>query len=294
MAAPEPLIEELAKANRVVAKPVPLGRVGLGIVRPACGSPAIDVSTAPALRAALLAAQTVVYNRASSGQGIEALIMKLGLTEQLASRTVRFPDAESVMRHMMSESAGAIGFGAPTAISLYTGAQLQYAGPVPADSQSYTSYAIIATRGRDTAGAGVPAVSGRARSPRAHQSRRRGKIRGNRERSSIRGSGAPTGSPSPGRCGRESGLRSMSLPAARLSRCLSQRRLSHDHAVRADSDNGNAWSEDRLASLRPLSGGVHVGLANGSGDPVGAPGPRVVSGGHARPPTVQPRLGVIP
>jgi molybdate transport system substrate-binding protein len=49
------------------------------------------------------------------------------------------------MRHMMSESAGAIGFGAPTAISLYTGAQLQYAGPVPADLQSYTSYAIIAT-----------------------------------------------------------------------------------------------------------------------------------------------------
>ena len=90
VAAPEALIAELGKANRVVSKPVPLGRVGLGIVMRA-GSPAIDVSTAPALRAALLAAKTVVYNRASSGQGIEALIMKLGLTEQLASRTVRFP-----------------------------------------------------------------------------------------------------------------------------------------------------------------------------------------------------------
>lgn len=144
VAAPEPLIEELAKANRVVAKPVPLGRVGLGVVM-RTGSPKIDVSTAPALRAALLAAKTVVYNRASSGQGIEALIMKLGLTEQLASRTVRFPDAESVMRHMMSEGASAIGFGAPTAISLYTGPQLQYVGPVPPDLQSYTSYAIIST-----------------------------------------------------------------------------------------------------------------------------------------------------
>ena len=55
----------------------------------------------------MLAAKTVVYNRASSGQGIEALIQNLGLTEQLASRTVRFPDAESVMRHMMSEGSGA-------------------------------------------------------------------------------------------------------------------------------------------------------------------------------------------
>ena len=144
VAAPDPVIEELAKANRVVAKPVPLGRVGLGIVMRA-GSPKIDVSTAPALQAALMAAQTVVYNRASSGQGIEALIKKLGLTEQLASRTVRFPDAESVMRHMMSEGASAIGFGAPTAISLYTGAQLQYVGPVPPDLQSYTSYGIIST-----------------------------------------------------------------------------------------------------------------------------------------------------
>jgi molybdate transport system substrate-binding protein len=144
VAAPEPVIAELAKANRVVAKPVPLGRVGLGIVMRA-GSRAIDVSTTEALRAALLAATAVVYNRASSGQGIEALIMKLGLTEQLAPRTLRFPDAESVMRHMMSEGAGAIGFGAPTAIGLYTGPQLQYVGPVPPDLQSYTSYGIIST-----------------------------------------------------------------------------------------------------------------------------------------------------
>ena len=144
VAAPEPVIAELAKANRVIAKPVPLGRVGLGIVMRA-GSPKIDVSTAPALQAALQAAKTVVYNRASSGQGIEALIQKLGLTESLADRTVRFPDAESVMRHMMSESSGAIGFGAPTAIRLYTGPQLQYVGPVPPDLQSYTSYAIIST-----------------------------------------------------------------------------------------------------------------------------------------------------
>ena len=49
------------------------------------------------------------------------------------------------MRHMMSAGEGAIGFGAPTAISLYAGSRLRYAGPVPADLQTYTSYAIAPT-----------------------------------------------------------------------------------------------------------------------------------------------------
>lgn len=144
VAAPEASIEELARAGRVTTVQATLGRIGLGIVMPA-GAPAIDVSTPAALRAALLAASSVVYNRASSGQGIEALIQKLGIVAELAARTVRFPDAESVMRHMMSAGEGAIGFGAPTAISLYVGSRLRYAGPVPAELQSYTRYAIAPT-----------------------------------------------------------------------------------------------------------------------------------------------------
>lgn len=144
VAAPQASIAELARAGRITGMPAALGRVGLGVVVPAAAAP-IDISTAAALRRALLAATAVVYNRASSGQGIEALIQTLGVADQLASRTVRFPDAESVMRHLMSAGQGAIGFGAPTAISLYTGSRLRYAGPVPADLQSYTSYAIAPT-----------------------------------------------------------------------------------------------------------------------------------------------------
>jgi molybdate transport system substrate-binding protein len=144
VAAPDGLIAELAKANRVASKPFSLGRVGLGVVMRA-GSTVPDISTPQALRAALLAAKTIVYNRASSGQGIETLIQKLGLTEQVAARTERFPDAESVMRHMMASESGAIGFGAPTAIGLYTGSRLRYVGPVPTELQSYTQYAVVAT-----------------------------------------------------------------------------------------------------------------------------------------------------
>lgn len=144
VAAPEASIGELAKAGRLTGVPSALGRIGLGVVVPAA-APTIDVSTTAALSAALLSARSVVYNRASSGQGIEALIQKLGIAEALAARTIRFPDAESVMRHMMSAGEGAIGFGAPTAISLYVGSRLRYAGPVPAELQSYTRYAIAPT-----------------------------------------------------------------------------------------------------------------------------------------------------
>lgn len=144
VAAADTSIAELARAGRVTGEPVALGRVGLGVVVPATAA-AVDIATAGALRTALLTAESVVYNRASSGQGIEALIQKLGVGDQIASRTVRFPDAESVMRHLMSADAGAIGFGAPTAISLYTGGRLRYAGPVPAELQSYTRYVIAST-----------------------------------------------------------------------------------------------------------------------------------------------------
>jgi molybdate transport system substrate-binding protein len=144
VAAPDTLVAELAKSSRVGSKTLGLGQIGLGVVMRA-GATVPDISTPQALRAALLAAKTIIYNRASSGQGIEILIQKLGLTEELASRTKRFPDAESVMRQMMTEPSGAIGFGAPTAISLYTGAHLRYVGPVPAELQSFTQYVIAAT-----------------------------------------------------------------------------------------------------------------------------------------------------
>ena len=73
VAAPEPSIAELAQAGRIAghagrAWPRRLGRRGTGGRRPD------RLSTAAALRRALLAATAVVYNRASSGQGIEALI----------------------------------------------------------------------------------------------------------------------------------------------------------------------------------------------------------------------------
>jgi molybdate transport system substrate-binding protein len=144
VAVPDTLVVELTQAARVLSKPVPLGRIGLGVAVPA-GGPVPDISTPMALKTTLQHAKAVVYNRASSGVGIEGMIQKLGVTDELAARTLRFPDAESVMGHLMAAGPGEIGFGAPTAIRLYTGARLRYAGPVPAELQSYTNYVAVPT-----------------------------------------------------------------------------------------------------------------------------------------------------
>jgi molybdate transport system substrate-binding protein len=77
--------------------------------------------------------------------GIEGMIQKLGLSDELAARTRRFPDAEAVMNYLMTAGDGEVGFGAPTAIGLYTGKHLRYAGPVPAELQSYTNYQAAPT-----------------------------------------------------------------------------------------------------------------------------------------------------
>jgi molybdate transport system substrate-binding protein len=87
----------------------------------------------------------VVYNRASSGVSVEGMIEKMGATQALAARTQRFPDAEAVMKHVIAGGTDEIGFGAITAISLYTDKGLRLVGPVPADLQAFTYYVIAAT-----------------------------------------------------------------------------------------------------------------------------------------------------
>jgi len=101
----------------------------------------------PAFKAALLAAHSVLYNRASSGMGVEKMIQNLGLSEALAARTQRFPNAESVMKQLIAGEPGDLAMGAPTAISLYTSQGLRYVGPIPADLQSYTAYGVALTPG---------------------------------------------------------------------------------------------------------------------------------------------------
>jgi molybdate transport system substrate-binding protein len=84
--APPATLDELAKLGKIdrTAR-VSLGQVGVGIVI-RDGAPCPDVSTTDALKRAVLEADSVVYNRASSGLYVEGLMQRLGLAELIQAR----------------------------------------------------------------------------------------------------------------------------------------------------------------------------------------------------------------
>jgi molybdate transport system substrate-binding protein len=144
--APPAVIAELAKHGKVAADgQVSLGRVGAGVVV-RDGAPLPDISSAEALKRSLLAADSVAYNRASSGIYIESMLKRLGVFEQIETKLVRLPDGTAVMHRLMEGKGREFGFGGVTDILLYRNKGLTFIGPLPDEIQNYTSYtaALIA------------------------------------------------------------------------------------------------------------------------------------------------------
>ena len=137
---PPAVIDQAIKDGKVVAEGrVSIGRVGAGIiVRNALSAP--DVSTTNALKLALLGADSIVYNSASTGLYLDKLFTTMGILDQLKPKTTRYPDGASVMEHVINGKGNEIGFGAITEIKLYTAKGLKLVGPLPADVQNFTSY----------------------------------------------------------------------------------------------------------------------------------------------------------
>ena len=134
------VIEQAIKDGKLAADGrAPVGRVGAGIIV-RTGAAAPNVATVDAMKQALLGADSVVYNSASSGLYLDKLFGNMGILEQLKPKTTRYPDGASVMEHVIKGTGNEIGFGAITEIKLYEGKGLRYVGPLPAEIQNYTSY----------------------------------------------------------------------------------------------------------------------------------------------------------
>jgi molybdate transport system substrate-binding protein len=137
--APPGAIDEFAAAGKIAADRVALGRVGLGVaVRPGADVP--DISSTEALKRSLLAADSVVFNRASTGIYLENLLKKLDVYDAILPKITRYPDAGAVMEHVLKGKGREIGFGPVTEILLHKDKGLKLVGPLPADIQNYTSY----------------------------------------------------------------------------------------------------------------------------------------------------------
>ena len=141
--APPAVLDEWVNAAK--ASPgdrVTIGRIGVGVtVRD--GTPQPKIATVDEFKQALLSAESVVYNQASTGIYLEKLFERLGIAEHLKTKMVRYPDAAAVLDHIGKGKGGEIGLGATTVILEGENKGLTFVGPLPQEIQNYTTYAAI-------------------------------------------------------------------------------------------------------------------------------------------------------
>jgi molybdate transport system substrate-binding protein len=143
LVAPVALMKDCIAAGQVErGTDIVVGSVTAGVaVREGVAPP--DISSVEALKAALLAADAVLYNIASSGQHIADMIERLGLAEELAARTERLSTGSGVMTRLAEGTAASeIGFGQITEISRFEGGGVALVGPLPQAVGKKTTYAV--------------------------------------------------------------------------------------------------------------------------------------------------------
>lgn len=141
LVAPVPHMTDYARDGRIVAgTEVVVGSVTAGVaVRK--GTPKPDLSSVESFRQALLAADAVIYNTASSGQFVEGMIEGLGLAGALAGKTERVPTGTAVMVRLAEGTAASeIGFGQITEIRRFEDV-VTVVGPLPVEIGKKTTYA---------------------------------------------------------------------------------------------------------------------------------------------------------
>jgi molybdate transport system substrate-binding protein len=147
--APPEVLDELGQTGAAVADRVILGRIGVGVmVRSGAAVP--KIASVDEFTQALLHADSIVYNQASTGIYLDKLFDRLGVAAQLESKSTRSVDFAAVLDHVRKSDGNEIGFGATTVIIESAGKGAQFVGPLPAEIQNYTSYAAALTaRGRE-------------------------------------------------------------------------------------------------------------------------------------------------
>jgi len=155
---PQAAMEAFEKQGKVVAGTRGLvGRSRMGIVVRK-GAPLPDIAGTEAFKRAMLEAEAIVCNVASSGVYMVNLLDKLGIGEAVRDRIVKLPDAVKVMEHVAGSPARAVGVGQLAEISELTdrGLAIALVAPLPDAIQNVTAYhaaVTAASREQDAASA---------------------------------------------------------------------------------------------------------------------------------------------
>jgi len=140
---PPAAVKDFTAAGKVEAGGVDIGKVGMGVViRP--GAPVPDIANAEAIKRTVLEAESIVFNRASSGLYFEGLLKKMGVYGQIEAKAARYATGAEVMEHVLKGKGKEVGFGPITEILQYKEKGLRLVGPLPAEIQNYTSYTAVA------------------------------------------------------------------------------------------------------------------------------------------------------
>ncbi len=132
-------VDEFSQQQKVAGeRRVPVGRVGVGVVARA-DVDVPDISGVDALKRAVLNAESVVFNRASSGLYVETLMKKLELYDRIAEKTKRFDNGPAMMAHLINGKGREIAFGAIIEILMFRDQGLKFAGPLPPEVQHWTA-----------------------------------------------------------------------------------------------------------------------------------------------------------
>lgn len=111
-------------------------RSSIGVAVPA-SAVRVDVSTADALKVALLSARTIVVSSGPSGRHMVEVFTRLGVGEQLKAKTKQPPSGAQIADFL---AAGEADLGFQQVSELLHAKGIRYLGPIPADLQNYTIY----------------------------------------------------------------------------------------------------------------------------------------------------------
>ena len=131
-------------AGKVEDGGINVGRVGIGMMVRS-GVPLPDISSAVALKRAVLDAESILYTEEASGLYVEQMLRKLGIYGQTQPQTIRTRNGPDLIDQMLSSNSRQIGFLPLTAIRTYKDKGIMPVGPLPDEVQCNLEFIAVPT-----------------------------------------------------------------------------------------------------------------------------------------------------
>jgi molybdate transport system substrate-binding protein len=137
------VLNEFADAGLAVPESIaPIGSVAVGVVV-RNDAPEPDLSSVERFTGAVLAADAIVYNKASSGLYIARMLGDIGVAKTITDKITVVPNGAAVMEYLVGKAPrNAIGFGHITEIRLHDDLGTHLVGALPEAIGRHTVYAV--------------------------------------------------------------------------------------------------------------------------------------------------------